>query len=76
MLGSLILYLKAIRIVMFQLSGFYYSREWGKGLWGLLLGIIGTAKGLLEGSIPPFPTKHQGVNVRLQYEEPDPRFLC
>ena len=24
MLGSLILYLKAIRIVMFQLSGFYY----------------------------------------------------
>ena len=25
MLGSLILYLKAIRIVMFQLSGFYYK---------------------------------------------------
>ena len=24
MLGSLILYLKAMRIVMFQLSGFYY----------------------------------------------------
>ena len=25
MLGSFILYLKAIRIVMFQLSGFYYT---------------------------------------------------
>ena len=28
MLGSLILYLKAIRIVMFQLSGFYYIGYW------------------------------------------------
>ena len=28
----------------------------GNGLWGLLLGII---QGLLQGSIPPFPTKHQ-----------------
>ena len=26
MLGSLILYLKGMRIVMFQLSGFYYRR--------------------------------------------------
>ena len=32
------------------------SREWGNGLWRRLLGII---QGLLKGSIPPFPTKHQ-----------------
>ena len=31
MLGSLILYLKGMRIVMFQLSGFHYSRQWGNG---------------------------------------------
>ena len=28
-------------------------REWGNGLWGLLLGI----------TIPPFPTKHQAVGA-------------
>ena len=27
MLGSLILYLKGLRIMMFQLSGFYYSSD-------------------------------------------------
>ena len=27
MLGSLILYLKGMRIMMFQLSGFYYRRS-------------------------------------------------
>ena len=32
MLGSLILYLKGMRIMMFQLSGFYCRRVWGKGL--------------------------------------------
>ena len=32
MLGSLILYLKATRIVMFQLSGFYYIGFRGSGL--------------------------------------------
>ena len=32
------------------------SREWGNGLWRLLLGM---KEGLLKGSIPPFPTKHQ-----------------
>ena len=31
MLGSLILYLKGTRIVMFQLSGFYYNRVGMKG---------------------------------------------
>ena len=37
-------------------------REWGNGSWGLLLGIV---KGLLyKGSIPTFPTKHQGKDVR------------
>ena len=29
MLGSLILYIKGVRIPMFQLSGFYYRRFWG-----------------------------------------------
>ena len=33
------------------------SREWGNGLWRLLLGII---SGLLLGSIPPFPTRQLG----------------
>ena len=32
------------------------------GLWGLLLRII---SGLIWGSIPPFPTKHQGDNQPL-----------
>ena len=40
MLGSLVLYLKGMRTIMFQLSGFYYSRgrlsasgfrDWGLG---------------------------------------------
>ena len=36
MLGSLILYLKGMRIMMFQLSGFYCS------IWGLRgLGVFG-----------------------------------
>ena len=35
MLGSLILYLKAMRIVMFQLAGFYYM------LCGIYLGLKG-----------------------------------
>ena len=29
-LGSLILYFKGMRIIMFQLSGFYYSHVGGK----------------------------------------------
>ena len=28
MLGSLVLYLKGMRILMFQLSGFYYRDRW------------------------------------------------
>ena len=35
--------------------------EWGNGLWRLLLGIV---EGLLQGSIPRFPTKHQTVNPK------------
>ena len=55
MLGSLILYLKAMRILMFQLSGFYY-----KGLrcpfFSVVLSLIrvpltGTCPGLVEGSL-------------------------
>ena len=36
MLGSLILYLKGMRIMMFQLSGFYCTRLDGSGfrVWG------------------------------------------
>ena len=38
MLGSLILYLKGMRIMMFQLSGFYPKFEakgvFGFGVWG------------------------------------------
>ena len=34
MLGSLILYLKSMRISMFQLSGFY-CRAWSEGVPGL-----------------------------------------
>ena len=38
MLGSLLLYLNGMRIVMFQLSGFYYITTpivWEFGAWGL-----------------------------------------
>ena len=37
MLGSLILYLKTMRIVMFQLSGFYYTVPVASGFWGFAL---------------------------------------
>ena len=36
-------------------------REGGNGLWGLLLGIT---KELPQGSIPPFLTKHRGVQLQ------------
>ena len=38
MLGSPILYLKGMRILMFQLSGFCY-RVWGLGMRDSILGI-------------------------------------
>ena len=41
MLGSLILYLKAIRIVMFQLSGFYYKPRPGFGGLGFRVWVQG-----------------------------------
>ena len=48
MLGSLILYLKGMRLMMFQLSGFYFkalrSRVWGfesrELNWGLGFGAV------------------------------------
>ena len=42
MLGSLILYLKGMRIMMFQLSGFYCRGFWGFRVWGagVLVGLI------------------------------------
>ena len=47
MLGSLILYLKGMRIMMLQLSGFYYKGYWGSLGSGLAveelrsLGVVG-----------------------------------
>ena len=38
MLGSLILYLKGMRIMMFQLSGFYCTASRGLGGFGLFSG--------------------------------------
>ena len=35
-------------------------RDWGNGLWDRLLGIT---QGLLQGSIPPFPTEHRGDTI-------------
>ena len=47
MLGSLILYLKGMRIMMFQLSGFYYRVP----LKGFLQGSLGILGIPLKGSI-------------------------
>ena len=46
MLGSPILYLKAMRLLMFQLSGFYY-KFWGRRVecWVLGFGFRGGALG-------------------------------
>ena len=52
------LFARGVGYVHVRLSGSYLSREGGNGLWGLEMGII---SGLLWGSIPPFPTKHQTV---------------
>ena len=38
MLGSLILYFKGMRIMIFQLSGFYYRGFWSLGASGLRIG--------------------------------------
>ena len=55
---------EGIRLQAFKLFVFclVLTREWGNGLRGLLLGIIW---GLLQGSMPPFPTKHQTTRQAL-----------
>ena len=61
--GSLILYLKAIRIVMFQLSGFYYNVATGlKKPWPCNLQIAGFILGTL--------IKTQGFLIRFLHQPP------
>ena len=54
-LGSLILYLKAMRIVMFQLSGFYYNDPESEAYLEYPMHLFkkgylrGSLKGILEG---------------------------
>ena len=53
-LGSLILYLKGIRIMMFQLSGFYYR-------------VLGSAHGLHSSSLLGLPYRVLTMNPKRNY---------
>ena len=46
--GSLIVYLKGMRIMMFQLSGFY-SKVWGLVVWSRPWGVWGSGSSGFRG---------------------------
>ena len=55
MLGSLILYLKGMRIVMFQLSGFYYTLNYGNYGIFLIMGSAGFCPSTVQQPKPQIP---------------------